>query len=76
MSRLVQDMLKEGVIEPSSSAWSSPEELVVKKDGGLDFCVGYWRLNDNTKKHFYMLPRVDDTLDTLSGAQWLSLIHI
>ena len=24
MSRLVQDMLTEGVIEPSSSAWSSP----------------------------------------------------
>ena len=61
MSRLVQEMLTEGVIEPSSSAWSSPVVLVVKKDGGLCCCIGYRRLNDVTKKDCYPLPRVDDT---------------
>ena len=39
--RQVQDMLTERVIEPSSSAWSSPVVLVVKKDGGLRLCVDY-----------------------------------
>ena len=67
ISRLVQDMLTEGVIEPSSSTWSSPVVLVAKKDGGLCFCVDYRRLNDVTKKDCYPLPRVDDTLNTLSG---------
>ena len=61
MSRLIQDILTEGVIEPSSSAWSSPVVLVVKKDGGLRFCIDYQRLNDVTKKDCYPLPRADDT---------------
>ena len=76
MSRLVQDMLTDGVIEPSSSAWSSPVVLVAKKDGRLRFCVDYHRLNEVTKKDCYPLPRVDDTLDALSRAQWFSTLDL
>ena len=59
-----------------SSAWSSPVVLVAKKDDGLCFCVDYRRLNDMTKKDCYPLPCVDDTLDTLSGAQWFSTLDL
>ena len=62
MSRLVQDMLTEGIIDPLSSA-------DVKKVGGLRSCIDYQRLNDVTQKDCYPLPCIDDTLDTLSGAQ-------
>ena len=70
--RQIQDMLTEGIMEPSSSAWSPTVVLVAKKGGGLRIFVDYRRLNYVTKKYCYPLPRVDDTLDTLSGAQWFS----
>ena len=65
--KLLEDMLKRGVLEPSSSPWSSGVVLVKKKDGLTRFCVDYRRLNKVTLKDAYPLPRIDDMLDSLSG---------
>lgn len=65
----IDDMLKEDVIEKSSSPWASGVILVRKKDGSFRFCVDYRRLNDATIKDAYPLPRIDETLDHLSGAR-------
>ena len=66
----VAEMLTGGQIEPSDSPWSSPVVLLTKKDGGIQFCVDYHRLNDVTVKDAYPLPRIDDTLDMVAGKQW------
>ena len=72
----IQNMLNRGIIEPSSSPWSSPIVLVRKKDGSLRFCIDYRKLNSVTKKDSYPLPRIDDSLDALGNAKWFSTLDL
>lgn len=72
----VEKMLEKGVIEPSSSPWSSPVVLVRKKDGTVRFCVDYRKLNNVTVKDSYPLPRIEDCLDALSGSQWFCTLDL
>lgn len=72
----VDDMLKRNVIEESTSPWSSPVVLAKKKDGTTRFCVDYRKLNDVTVKDAYPLPRIDDSIDQLSGVKWFSTLDL
>ena len=74
--KCIQEMQEQGIIEPSSSPWSSPVVLVQKKDGTNRFCVDYRRLNEVTHKDSYPLPRIDDTIDALSGVEWFSTLDL
>lgn len=72
----VSKLLKHGVVEESCSPWSAPVVLVKKKDGTHRFCVDFRRLNSVTIKDSHPLPRVDDTLDRLAGANIFSTIDL
>ncbi len=72
----VSKLLDHNIIEESHSPWSAPVVLVRKKDSTHRFCVDYRRLNDVTIKDAHPLPRVDDTLDRLSGARVFSTIDL
>ena len=67
------DMLEKQIIQPSSSPWASTIVLVPKKDSQLHFCVDYRKLNSVTKKDQYLLPRIEDILDTWEGCTTLGL---
>ena len=72
----VDEMLSKGIIRPSKSPWSSGIVMVTKKDGTKRFCVDYRRVNDVTVKDAYPLPRIDQSLDQLSGSQWFSCLDL
>lgn len=70
-------MLREGIIEPSNSAWASPIILVTKADKkSYRFCIDYRRLNQVSQKDAYPLPRITTILDKLREARYLSTIDI
>ena len=64
----LKEMIEVGPIRKSSSPWASAIVLVRKKDGSLRFCIDLHRLNAQTIKDAYSLPRIDETLDCLGGA--------
>ena len=74
-SKLINQMLQNNIIQKSTSPWSSVV-LVKKKDGSVRFCIDYRKVNNITRKDAYPLPRIDDTLDTLSGAKWFSTLDL
>ena len=72
----ISKMLADGIIEHSSSPWSSPIALVPKKDGTTRFCVDYRKLNEITVRDQYPLPPIRDILDQLGGAGVYSTLDL
>ena len=76
VKQLLQEMQENNVIQPSNSPWASPIVLVRKKDGSTRFCVDFRKVNATTRKDAYPLPRVEDTLDALTGSKWFTTLDL
>lgn len=74
--KLLNDILKQGVIEEACGPWSSSTVLVRKKGGSTRFCVDFHKVNNLTKKDAHLLPRIDDTLVTLGKAKWFYTLDL
>lgn len=72
----IHQLLETQVIRESCSPYASPIVLVKKKDGTLRLCVDYRQLNRKTRKDAFPLPRIEESLDALSGARWFTTMDL
>ena len=49
---------------------------VKKKDGGVRLCVDYRRLNAITKFDAYLMPRIEELLDKIGTARYISTMDL
>ena len=47
-----------------------------KKDGSIRLCVDYRKLNSVTPMDAYPMPRVDDLIDRLGNAKYISKLDL
>ncbi|CAM5149577.1 unnamed protein product, partial [Natator depressus] len=72
----VKKMLELGVIEESYSQWSSPIVLVPKPDGTMRFCNDFRRLNEISQFDAYPIPCIDELVDRLGSARFLTTLDL
>ena len=68
----VKFLLQNELIECSHSQWSSPCILVPKPGDAVRFCTDYRKVNALTKVDAYPMPRVDDCVDRVGKAKYVS----
>ena len=72
----LQELMDKGFIQPSVLPWGALILLVKKKDGTLQMCIDYWKINKVTVKNMYPLSRIEDLFDQLKGAGFFSNIDL
>lgn len=72
----LQAMKDARIIEPSDSEWSAPMVIVRKKDSTIRICIDYRKLNQHTKFDAYPMPRIDELLDAIGKAEFITKLDL
>ena len=67
--RQIKQMLRDDIIEPSTSPWHAPVILVKKPNGTYRFATDFRKLNEVTETMVFPLPRIDDLMDSIGESK-------
>jgi hypothetical protein len=76
LKKQIDELLEKGYIKPNTSPWATPVLFVEKKDSTRRMCIDYRALNEITIKNKNPLPKIEDLLDQLRGANMFSKIDL
>lgn len=76
ISDLVLEMIKDDIVEPSNSSWSSRVVLAPKPNGGIRFCIDYRAVNSVSVRDVYPLKNMDDLIGSLDGARYFTSVDL
>ena len=72
----IDKLLDLGIIRPSASPWSSSVVTVKKKDGGIRICIDFRAVNAITQPDPYQMPLIEEILDMLASARFISKVDL
>lgn len=73
---MVDELLKNDIVQESESNYASPIIIVKKKNGESRLCVDYRALNNKTVKDKYPLPLIEDQISNLSGKKFFITLDL
>ena len=76
MDKIVHEMLANGLVSHSTSAFSAPVLLVPKKLGGWRFVTDFRKVNARCDRVVYPLPRIEDSLRKLKEPRYFSTMDL
>lgn len=76
LRKILDDLLKRKIIQPSKSEYVSPIILVKKKNGEFRLCVDYRVLNKVLRRDNYPLPLIEDQIDVLRDKKYFSILDL
>lgn len=76
LDKQIDEWLKEGVIQPSKSKYSSPVAIVPKKNNEYRVCIDYRQLNKKIARDRFPMPLIDDRIDALASARVFSVLGL